>query len=85
MIDREALVTCLRGSVLRRSLVVAMVIGTVLTAINQGDLVLAGESPVLWKVALTYLVPFLVASYGAYSALTAFHTKMPSRDSEEAR
>ena len=29
---------------------------------------LGGEFPVLWKVALTYAVPFLVASYGSYAA-----------------
>lgn len=67
--NREALKTCLSGPVLKRSLTVALVIGTVLTAINQGDVILAGRVPNLLKVALTYLVPLLVASYGAYSAL----------------
>lgn len=67
--NRIALRTCLTGPVLRRSLKVALIIGTLLTAINQGDLIMAGQQPVIWKVALTYLVPFLVASYGAYSAL----------------
>lgn len=67
--NREALRTTLSGPVLKRSLGVALVIGTVLTAINQGDTILAGQVPNLLKVALTYLVPLLVASYGAYSAL----------------
>jgi hypothetical protein len=29
---------------------------------------LSGTWPVIWKVALTYVVPFLVASYGTYAA-----------------
>lgn len=44
----------------------AMVIGTVLFAINHLDVVLAGKATwVTWlKSALTYLVPFCVANYG---------------------
>ena len=43
-------------------------IGTVLNAINQGDAIAAGRSVVLWKLLLTYFVPFAVASYGSYAA-----------------
>ena len=71
MINRKALKKCLGGSILIRSLTVAIVIGTLLNAINQGDVVLAGQVPNLAKLALTYLVPFLVATYGAYSALAS--------------
>lgn len=56
---------------LRRSLAVALVIGTLLNAINQGPELLAGEPLILWKLALTYFVPFAVASYGAFSAYRA--------------
>ena len=52
----------------RRSLVVALVVGSALNLINQGPEIFAGEWPVLWKLVLTYLVPFLVASYGSYAA-----------------
>ena len=52
----------------RRSLAVAVVIGTVLNAINQGPEIFDGHWPVWWKLALTYLVPFAVASYGSYAA-----------------
>jgi hypothetical protein len=50
-----------------RSLGIAAVVGTILLAINQGDLVLRHEWPpsLLWKVPLTYLVPFVVATWGA--------------------
>ena len=52
---------------LKRSLIAALVVGTVLTALNQGDNLLAGEwsSSLYWKVPLTYCVPFLVSTYGA--------------------
>ena len=52
---------------LRRSALIAVVVGTILTAINQGDLLLAGHwSPALaWKLPLTYAVPFVVATLGA--------------------
>jgi len=52
----------------RRSLAVAVVVGTALNAINQGSEILSGHWPNLWKLALTYVVPFLVASYGSYAA-----------------
>jgi hypothetical protein len=52
---------------LRRSLGIALVVGSALLAINQGDVLLAGRwSPTLaWKIPLTYLVPFVVATWGA--------------------
>lgn len=68
MTARDALRKTLTGAALRRSLAVALVIGTALNAINQGPELLAGEPAVLWKLALTYAVPFLVASYGSYAA-----------------
>jgi hypothetical protein len=51
---------------LRRTVAVALVIGTVLFVINQLDSVIAGRAnAATWaKVALTYLVPFSVANYG---------------------
>jgi hypothetical protein len=66
---REALRLTFTGPIVRRSLTVALVIGTVLNAINQGPELVSGEPLVLWKLALTYCVPFCVASYGAFSAL----------------
>ncbi|MDE1939792.1 MAG: nitrate/nitrite transporter NrtS [Alphaproteobacteria bacterium] len=51
-----------------RSVLVAAVVGTILNAINQGAEIVAGNSVDFVKFILTYFVPFLVASYGAYSA-----------------
>ena len=66
---KEALQRTFAWGSVRRSLTVAVVIGTVLNAINQGSEVLAGQPVVLWKLALTYFVPFAVASYGSYAAI----------------
>lgn len=70
-----ALRECVGPEVLKRSLGVAIVVGTILCGINQGDAILAGQMPVIWKVVLTYIVPFCVATYGAYGACIA-HSKM---------
>ena len=65
---RDAARQTLTGASLRRSIVVAVVVGTALNLINQGPEMLSGKWPVVWKLALTYVVPFLVASYGSYAA-----------------
>ena len=59
--------TLLRASLLRRSILTALVVGTILTAINQGNLLLDGRFPasLYWKIPLTYSVPFCVATWGA--------------------
>ena len=66
------LTKCLRCALrhrplLRRSLYAALVVGTVLTLLNQGDVLFAGQwsNAFYWKVPLTYSVPFIVSTYGA--------------------
>lgn len=63
---REALRVACEPAHLRRALLVAGVVGTVLFAINQLDLVLRGEATTaVWlKSAVTYVVPFVVCIYG---------------------
>ena len=51
----------------RRSLGVALVVGTVLNLINQGDALVAGQRLDIAKLALTYVVPYIVSTYGAVS------------------
>jgi hypothetical protein len=56
----------LRG-VPRRSAYVALVVGTVLNLINQGD-ALVGMASINWlKLVLPYCVPYAVCTYGAVS------------------
>jgi hypothetical protein len=67
---REALGLLVHPQLLRRTLTIAAVVGTVLFAINQLDVVLRGDADgVVWvKVAVTYAVPFCVSSAGALAA-----------------
>jgi hypothetical protein len=58
---------CIADGIPRRSLGVALVVGTLLNATNQGDVLLSGGAPSLAKLLLTYLVPYAVATYGAVS------------------
>jgi hypothetical protein len=71
-IDDPLCVVCaiLYRPVLRRAVYVALVVGTILTIINQGDVLLAGEiTPlVMAKILLTYLVPYGVSTFSALSA-----------------
>ena len=57
--------------VARNSLVVALIVGTILNVINQGDVLWSGSRIDWLKALLTYSVPFCVATYGAYNALRA--------------
>lgn len=65
---REALRRTFTPAGTLRSFAVALIVGTALNAINQGAELWSGRPLILWKLALTYAVPFLVASYGAYAA-----------------
>lgn len=59
--------TLFRSRLLVRSLLTALVVGTILVAINQGNDIVAGniKASLVWKVPLTYCVPFCVATWGA--------------------
>lgn len=64
---RRACLCAISGGVPRRSLYVALLVGTVLNLINQGDAFL-GLVPINWlKLVLTYCVPYAVCTYGAVS------------------
>jgi len=60
-----------------RSALIALIVGTVLTAINQGDVLITGHVTVAlpWKLPLTYAVPFVVATLGAMTAAKVPHSK----------
>jgi hypothetical protein len=47
--------------------VAGLVVGSVLTALNQGDVLFSGSWPdaLYWKVPLTYATPVAVATWGA--------------------
>ena len=65
--------------VIRNSLIVGAIVGTILNMINQGEYI-AGDGPVNWfKLGLTYCVPFCVATYGAFAAARVFSKQMRAR------
>ena len=51
-----------------RSLCVALIVGTILNLINQGDALVALTGVNWLKVVLTYFVPYIVCTYGAVSS-----------------
>jgi len=72
--DGSMVVKCVRCAIrhrplVRRSFIVALVVGSLLTLLNQGDILFAGNwvGAMYWKIPLTYCVPFCVATYGALS------------------
>ena len=50
----------------QKAFLTACVVGSILTLINHGDTILSGQFPPLWKVFLTYCVPFCVTTWGSY-------------------
>jgi hypothetical protein len=67
---REAIRVVLYPAYLRRTVAIAIVVGTLLFAINQLDVVVHGDATTLvWlKSAVTYLVPFGVSNAGVLVA-----------------
>jgi hypothetical protein len=61
----------LRSDVRRRSLKVALLVGTILAAINYMDKLLVGtvSGTDLIKIGLTYLVPFAVSTHASVSTI----------------
>jgi hypothetical protein len=57
----------LSDGVPRRSLTVALIVGTILNLINQGDALVTGMPIHVAKLLLTYMVPYCVSTYGALS------------------
>ena len=63
---------CLRcalthGPLMVRSFLICLGVGTLLVAINQGNVILRGDASMAlaWKIPLTYAVPYSVATVGA--------------------
>jgi hypothetical protein len=70
-LERPWLADAMRPDVIRRSLRVAALVGAILVTINYTDRWLAGAlMPADWvKMAVTFLVPYAVATYAAVSAI----------------
>lgn len=66
---RSVLETWFSPHVRRRCGLVALIVGSILNLINQGDVLLKMGSPNWFKLVLTYLVPYFVCAFGAISAV----------------
>lgn len=62
-------------AVVHRGLRVGIIVGTILVAINQGGLILDGVMPPLWKILMTYVVPYCVSSYSSAANMVAHARK----------
>jgi len=67
---REGLALFARGVTVRTAAKVALLVGTILSLVNQGSTIAAGNATAAtWvRVGVNYLVPFLVSSYGFLAA-----------------
>lgn len=76
---RDAVRQLVCGATARMCLPVALVVGTLLSLVNQADVVVAGaaDGVVAAKVAANYAIPFLTSSVGALLAV-----RRPSTDGQ---
>jgi hypothetical protein len=70
---REALRICSRPEHLRKTVKIALVVGLLLTAINQLDVIVGGDTTAAtWiKAGLNFCVPFVVSNLGVLAAKRA--------------
>ncbi|MEE8295770.1 MAG: nitrate/nitrite transporter NrtS [Sphingomonadales bacterium] len=52
-------------AVVMRALRIAVIVGTILAAINHGDVFLSGGEIIWWKIILSYFVPYGVSTYSS--------------------
>lgn len=66
---RDACAFCSQPQNLRRTVPIALVVGVLLTVINQSGVIAAGDATTLtWvRCALNFVVPFLVSNAGLLS------------------
>ena len=73
-----------QAPMLRRSAAIALIVGTLLIVINQADVIFGGHAStaLIWKIPLTVMVPFVVATLGA---LTNSRRTIPREEHEVRR
>lgn len=65
---RQGLTLATSNGVPRRAFLVAVVVGSALNLINQGDALFGVKTVDVGKLLLTFIVPYLVSTHGAVSA-----------------
>jgi len=76
---------CVSDGVPKRSLLVAVVVGTVLNLINQGDALIGHGHFDPVKAALTFAVPYCVATYGAVSFRLKLNAEASHRSKHQSQ
>jgi hypothetical protein len=66
---QEAIGSALSGRVFRRNLLIALVVGILLTLANQSDVIVRGQvhAGLFVKICFNFLIPFVVSSVSAYA------------------
>ena len=67
----------------KKAFLTALVVGSILTAINHGDAIFMGIWPPIIKVTLTYCVPYCVTTWGAITGKKA-QWRRPQQTSAQA-
>jgi hypothetical protein len=63
-------------AVVRRAFAVAMIVGSILVAINHGDAIMRGDLSLqrIFRILLTVTVPYCVSTYSSVAALKSQRT-----------
>lgn len=80
---RRFLAIALSSESMRRCLPTALIVGSILSAINQGSVILGGDATeATWlRVFVNYLTPFVVASIGFVSGAVSHEESEAFKDS----
>jgi len=78
---QEALLLFLTGATIKVGVRVSALVGTILSAVNQGSVIAGGHATwVTWiRVAVNYLTPFLVSSVGYLAGCRTAPHQGPTR------
>ena len=79
MAEISLLATACQRAIVRRALIMAAVVGPILTLINQGDALVSDAPFSFWKAGLTFIVPYLVATV---SAVVTHHHRVAAETPE---
>jgi hypothetical protein len=73
---RTALNTCSTPSNLRRTVIIAAVVGCILSIINEGDVLVHGHATgaTAAKICLNFVVPFIVSNLGVLAGTRTART-----------
>ena len=63
--ERPVLRLMMRPRIAKEALRIALLVGTLLNVINNGEQIWMHQGVNLWHVVLNYVVPFCVAGYSA--------------------